>query len=77
MNRWALPIVGIDAGQEPLHQLLGGQGAGGESGIQVGNGRLVEIERSGRVRRRGLQERERDEEREQEAMERGAHGRTR
>ena len=42
VNRWALAVVRLDAGQEALHQLLRGQGAGGEGRVQVGDGRLIE-----------------------------------
>ena len=48
----ALPVVGLDARQTDLRQLLGGQRAGVERGVEVRDGRRLQIDDFSRRHRR-------------------------
>jgi hypothetical protein len=57
----AAAVVCLDPRQMHLHQLLGGQRAGIEGGVEVGNRRLVQIDRLGRWGDLRCHEQHRDE----------------
>ena len=66
------PVVRLDARQAHLHELFGSEGAGAEGGVDVGNGRRIELDDLARGDRRQGGNEQPGDERQQES--RSLHG---